>query len=178
MKQPETYISIDVETAGPCPGDYAMLSIGACLVDDPARTFYIELQPVTNNALPEALHISGLTLEHLHAHGALPVEAMLQFEAWVQDVTPQRHRPVFVAFNAPFDWMFVCEYFNHFLGRNPFGHSGPASRNRAADRTLRTPDQLGGPGQSQAPNLFWGQRPGLEPVHIILVMGEIKLGFL
>jgi hypothetical protein len=30
---------------------------------------------------------------------------------------------VFVAFNAPFDWMFVCDYFHRFLGRNPFGHS-------------------------------------------------------
>jgi DNA polymerase III epsilon subunit-like protein len=29
---------------------------------------------------------------------------------------------VFVAFNAPFDWMFVNDYFHHYLGRNPFGH--------------------------------------------------------
>lgn len=123
MNQPETYISIDVETAGPCPGDYSMLSIGACLVDNPARTFYVELQPTTNNALPEALHISGLTLEHLREHGTSPADAMTQFEAWVLDVTPQGHRPVFVAFNAPFDWMFVCDYFHRFLGRNPFGHS-------------------------------------------------------
>ena len=30
---------------------------------------------------------------------------------------------MFVAFNAVFDWMFVNDYFHHFLGRNPFGHS-------------------------------------------------------
>ncbi len=28
----ETYISVDIETAGPNPGGYAMLSIGACTV--------------------------------------------------------------------------------------------------------------------------------------------------
>lgn len=123
MTQTEVYISIDVETAGPCPGDYSMLSIGACLVDDPASTFYVELRPVSDNALPEALRISGLTLEHLHEHGIPPAEAMAWFEAWVHDVTPKGHRPVFVAFNAPFDWMFVCDYFHRFLGRNPFGHS-------------------------------------------------------
>jgi inhibitor of KinA sporulation pathway (predicted exonuclease) len=28
-----------------------------------------------------------------------------------------------VGFNAPFDWMFVADYFDRYLGRNPFGHS-------------------------------------------------------
>jgi DNA polymerase III epsilon subunit-like protein len=31
-------------------------------------------------------------------------------------------RPVFVAYNAPFDWMFVNVYFYRYLGGNPFGH--------------------------------------------------------
>ena len=31
--------------------------------------------------------------------------------------------PVFVAFNAAFDWMFVNDYFHRYLGRNPFGHT-------------------------------------------------------
>lgn len=123
MKQPETYISVDVETAGPNPGNYAMLSIGACLVVDPTRTFYVELQPVNDNALPHAMRVSGLSLAHLAEYGTPPAEAMAQFEAWVHDVIPPEHRPVFVAFNAPFDWMFVCEYFHRYLGRNPFGHS-------------------------------------------------------
>ena len=30
---------------------------------------------------------------------------------------------MFVAFNAGFDWMFIAEYFQRYLGRNPFGHS-------------------------------------------------------
>jgi len=32
-------------------------------------------------------------------------------------------RPVFVGFNAPFDWMFVADYFYRYIGRNPFGIS-------------------------------------------------------
>ncbi len=32
--QREAYISVDVETSGPNPGDYDLLSIGACRVDD------------------------------------------------------------------------------------------------------------------------------------------------
>jgi ribonuclease T len=32
-------------------------------------------------------------------------------------------RPIFAAFNAPFDWMFVNDYFHRHLGYNPFGHS-------------------------------------------------------
>ena len=30
---------------------------------------------------------------------------------------------MFVGFNAPFDWMFVADYFWRYLGRNPFGVS-------------------------------------------------------
>ncbi|MBV7481126.1 hypothetical protein KW839_26400 [Pseudomonas sp. PDM31] len=29
--------------------------------------------------------------------------------------------PVFVGFNAPFDWSFVNYYFHRYLGENPFG---------------------------------------------------------
>lgn len=32
-------------------------------------------------------------------------------------------RPIFISDNNGFDWMFVCWYFHHFLGRNPFGYS-------------------------------------------------------
>ena len=30
---------------------------------------------------------------------------------------------MFVAFNAPFDWMFVADYFHRFGVPNPFGHA-------------------------------------------------------
>jgi DNA polymerase III epsilon subunit-like protein len=118
----ETYVSVDVETAGPYPGEYSLLSIGACLVEEPGQAFYVELQPVNDNAVPEALAVCHLSLEELRARGAPPLDAMAQFAAWVESVTPPGTRPLFVAFNAPFDWMFVNDYFHRFLGQNPFGH--------------------------------------------------------
>jgi ribonuclease T len=48
---------------------------------------------------------------------------MSSFEAWLKCVTPEGATPIFVAFNAPFDWMFISDYFYRYLGRNPFGHS-------------------------------------------------------
>jgi DNA polymerase III epsilon subunit-like protein len=117
------YISVDVEAAGPNPGDYSLLSIGACLVDNPQRTFYIELQPTNTKALPAALAVCKLSLEELARNGVPPAQAMARFEQWVWAEVPRNLKPVFVAFNAVFDWMFVNDYFHRFLGRNPFGHS-------------------------------------------------------
>jgi len=123
MKLSETYVSVDVETAGPNPSQYSLLSIGACLVLDPQRTFYVELQPVNDNALPDALAVSGLSLDELARRGRPPAEAMALFQAWLAAEIPPDQQPLLMAFNAPFDWMFVNDYFHRFLGRNPFGHT-------------------------------------------------------
>jgi ribonuclease T len=120
----ECYISVDVETAGPDPHNYALLSIGACLADDIEKSFYVELRPTTMNATQEALAISGLSLETLAETGLSPKEAMRRFEDWLQDIACPGRQPIFVAFNAVFDWMFVNTYFHRYLGRNPFGHAG------------------------------------------------------
>jgi DNA polymerase III epsilon subunit-like protein len=119
----EIYICVDVETAGPMPGQYAMLSIGACLVEDPSNTFYVELQPDRPDYLPEAMAISGLSLDSLKQHGSAPQAAMQAFADWLKNVVPEGKNAVFVALNAPFDWMFVNDYFHRYLGYNPFGHS-------------------------------------------------------
>jgi len=120
---PEVFISVDVETAGPAPCAHPLLSLGACLVDDPRRMFYAELRPLTSEVDPAALAISGLDLDALAAEGLPPAEAMTRFSSWVGEVTPPGGRPVFVAFNAPFDWMFVADYFRRFDLPNPFGHA-------------------------------------------------------
>lgn len=119
----EVLISVDVETAGPNPSAYSILSIGACLVEDPEQNFYVELKPVNDAMTTEALSISGLTLEHLEKNGEPPEAGMKKFDEWIAEAVPSPGVPVFVGFNASFDWMFVCDYFERFLGRNPFGHS-------------------------------------------------------
>lgn len=123
-KPPELFIVVDVEAAGPTPGKYALLSIGACTVGEPRQTFYVELQPDKGEVEAGAMSIHHLEMDALAANGLEPREALQRFAAWVEKVTPQGAVPVFTAFNAPFDWMFVNEYFHRYLGWNPFGHKG------------------------------------------------------
>lgn len=121
----DVYICVDVETSGPIPGpqDYSLLSIGACTISEPHATFYIELKPINQNDTPEAAQIHKLSLPRLVREGIEPKEALTRFEDWLNDQVPMDQQPVFVAFNAPFDWAFINYYFHHFLGHNPFGHT-------------------------------------------------------
>ena len=123
--KPETdaYICVDVETTGPIPGDYSMLSIGACTIFEPQRTFYIELKPINQNSIVEAASIHKLSLERLVVEGVAPIEALTCFEEWLVNEAAPNRQPLFVAFNAAFDWMFINYYFFHYLGHNPFGHT-------------------------------------------------------
>ncbi len=119
----DVYICVDVETAGPIPVDYSLLSIGACDVLHPEANFYVELKPINDNCTPEAYVVHKLSIERLAEEGIPPVTAMQRFEEWINATVPVGHSPVFVGFNAAFDWAFVNYYFLHYLGRNPFGHA-------------------------------------------------------
>ncbi len=116
----EVYISVDIEAAGPVPGEYSMLSLGACVVTAPEITFYTEFKPINDHFVPTALKVGGLTLEQLAITGRPPAEAMRDFDHWIREAAKNR-TPVFVGFNASFDWAFVNWYFHVFLGENPFG---------------------------------------------------------
>jgi DNA polymerase III epsilon subunit-like protein len=114
----ECFISVDVETAGPIPGEYSMLSLGACVVGRRDETFYAELKPISGNAVADALKVTGFNLTELGRTGERPEEGMAKFRAWLAGVG---EKPVFIGFNAGFDWSFVNWYFHRFLGNNPFG---------------------------------------------------------
>jgi DNA polymerase III epsilon subunit-like protein len=118
-----SYISVDIETSGPYPAQYSLLSIGACTLLEPRQTFYAELQPDNTGVDPQALAISGLEPPQLAETGLAPKVAMARFESWVKNAIPQGIQPVFLAFNAPFDWMFISDYFYRYLGVQPFGHT-------------------------------------------------------
>lgn len=117
----EVFLSVDVETSGPIPGEYSLLTIGACNVSEPFQTFTCELKPTTLNADPKALEITGLSLGRLEKEGLEPVAGMREFRDWVLRVTGDDGTPVFVGFNAAFDWSFINYYFHRYLGENPFG---------------------------------------------------------
>lgn len=117
----EIFISVDVETSGPIPGEYSLLSIGACSVFEPEKAFVCELKPITDAFDPKALEVTGLSLEDLKENGLEPRLAMTQFSEWLQQITGANETIVFVGFNAPFDWSFVNYYFHRFMSENPFG---------------------------------------------------------
>lgn len=118
----EIFISVDVEASGPIPGEFSLLSIGACQVHDENKTFYSEIKPVNSNADPQALKVSGFNLSQLEKDGRSPELAMQDFGEWLTSLkTNPDDRLVFVGFNAPFDWSFINYYFLKFLGTNPFG---------------------------------------------------------
>lgn len=119
----EIYISVDVEAAGPVPATYSMLSLGAVVVDDPNQTFYVELKPVNDRFLPDAMEIVGRSLQDFAEKGREPKEAMAAFLDWLGRVA-KAGKPVFVGFNATFDWGFVNFYFYQYIGENPFGFGG------------------------------------------------------
>ncbi|MFM8894041.1 MAG: exonuclease domain-containing protein [Actinomycetales bacterium] len=115
------WVSIDVETAGPDPGAYPLLAIGACLVADPKVAFYVELIPDQTAADPASMAVHGLTMQHLRKHGTEPAVAMEELQQWLAEHVGGK--PVMVGFNAPFDWMFISQYFWYYLGHNPLGHA-------------------------------------------------------
>lgn len=116
-----SYFMVDIESDGPIPGDYSMISLGAVLVDEKLdRTFYGELKPISENHDPKALAISGFSREKTQTFDD-PKTVMLNFKKWIEENS--KGRPIFISDNNGFDWMFVCWYFHHFIQENPFGYS-------------------------------------------------------
>ena len=119
----EVYVSVDVETAGPIPCEYSLLSLGASVVGEDTRHFYAEFKPINSNAIPQALAISGFSLAELTERGEDPEAALRRFQDWITKISSENRKPIFVGFNAAFDWSFVNWYFHKYLGENPFGFS-------------------------------------------------------
>jgi DNA polymerase III alpha subunit (gram-positive type) len=124
----ETYISIDVETDGSCPGFNSMLSLGAIAFDHEGLVFSdfsANLEPL-EGATPNLDTMKwweGYPEEYeLATYNPLPAyRAMQDFHAWVKALPG---RPVFVAYPLGFDFTFVYWYLCKFVGQSPFAFSG------------------------------------------------------
>lgn len=114
-------IMVDIESDGPIPGDYSMISFGAVVVDDKLdKSFYGELKPVSENWVPKALAVSGFSREETLQFEE-PKLVMERFKDWLSENS--RRKPLFFSDNNGFDWQFINWYFHHFTGQNPFGFS-------------------------------------------------------
>jgi hypothetical protein len=123
----EVYLSTDVETDGPIPGPHSMLSFASAAYRADktlVSTFSANLEtlpgasghPTTMEwwkTNPEAWSAARTNLE-------APDVAMHRYLAWLKALAG---KPVFVAYPAGFDFLFVYWYLMRFTGESPFSHS-------------------------------------------------------
>ncbi|HEX7637912.1 MAG TPA: exonuclease [Burkholderiaceae bacterium] len=124
---PELYISTDIETDGPIPGPHSMLSLGSAAYTAGKQllgTFSANLETLPGASAhpdtaawwetqPEAWAACRRDLE-------TPAAAMARYAGWIASLPG---KPVFVAYPAGFDFLFVYWYLIRFTGASPFSHS-------------------------------------------------------
>jgi hypothetical protein len=130
----DVYFSADVETDGPIPGPFSMLSFGLVLAgtfdgktfsrpEDYAQSFYRELRPISDEFQIDALKVNGLDRDRLLREGTLPATVMTEAAKWVSALAGAG-RPILVAYPLSFDWSFLYWYFIRFSKEgSPFNHS-------------------------------------------------------
>lgn len=130
----DAYFSADVETDGPIPGPFSMLSFAIVYagsfngrkfdrVKDYDRVFYKELKPISEDFQPEALLINRLDRQRLCRDGEPPEIAMTEACRWVKKFAGVA-KPVLVAYPLSFDWSWLYWYFTRFSKEgSPFDYS-------------------------------------------------------
>lgn len=133
-KRVDTYFSADIETDGPIPGPFSMLSFALVYAgqfdgttfERPARydrSLYVELRPISNEFEIEAMKVNGLDRDRLCREGEDPADAMSRASKWVRELAGDS-RPVLVAYPLSFDWTWLYWYFVQFSrDGSPFNHS-------------------------------------------------------
>lgn len=114
---------VDVESDGPCPGLYSMISFGAVLLDGNHQTTFLgEVHPLEGAArIEEAAAVSGVSREK-HESFEYPGKVMKRFKTWIEQNNSEG-RATMISDNPAFDWQFINYYFHKFVGDNPFGFS-------------------------------------------------------
>lgn len=124
----EIFISTDVETDGPIPGMYSMLSLGsAAFLHNKTciSTFYSNLKPLpTASQHPKTMEWWGAHPEAWKQATKSPEEPQIVLSKYVSWIRSLPGVPIFVAYPVGFDFTFVYWYLIRFVGESPFGHSG------------------------------------------------------
>ena len=129
----DVYFSADVETDGPIPGPFSMLSFALVYAGaydgshfkKPAnfsQHFYAEIKPISNDFDQEALRVNGIDRDRLIREGESPDVVMRRASQWIQQVAGTG-KPVLVAYPLSFDWSWLYWYFIRFSSQSPFNYS-------------------------------------------------------
>lgn len=159
----EVYISVDIETDGPIPGQNSMLSLGAAEFDPlsafpegPKSTFYRNLVPL-GNAVQDPKTMEWWAKQPKEAwkrtlsHQQSPIAALIDFRGYLKSLSG---KPVFVAWPATWDFMFIQWYFIYFLGACPFGISGLDLKTFAFCRLAGTERSFRGTSKKILPEIW------------------------
>ncbi len=134
MRATDIYFSADVETDGPIPGAYSILSFAIVYAGSfdgvvfkrPTnydRVFYRELRPISESFQQEALNVNGLDRARLCIEGMAPRQAMTEAFHWI-NANAGNGKPVLVAYPLSFDWTWLYWYFVQFCDAgSPFEYS-------------------------------------------------------
>jgi hypothetical protein len=127
--KPTMYLSIDVETDGPVPGLYSMISLGLAgftIQKDLVWEMEINLFPIEGASRDPNTMIwwehpdQKEAWAHLMKNRQQPKEAMIQLANDIEKLKLQ-YRVVTIAWPSCFDWMFIHWYMHKFVGNNPLG---------------------------------------------------------
>jgi hypothetical protein len=164
----DVYFSADVETDGPIPGPFSMLSVGIVVAgqfdgnsftrpSDFKNGFYAELRPISNQFQAEALAVNKLDRNRLLKEGEEPQHAITRARDWITTVAAGG-KPVLVAYPLSFDWMWLFWYFTQFLAQgSPFSYSSCYDLKTAYSVKAKVP--INEAGRSRVPSTLRGTHP-------------------
>src|SRR5947199_7177129 len=120
----EIYVSTDVEADGPIPGPHSMLSFASAAYTADKRavgTFTANLETLPGaSAHPATMEWWKQRPEAWAAARADPQDPALVMPRYVFWLKSLPGKPVFVAYPAGFDFLFVYWYLIRFAGESPF----------------------------------------------------------
>jgi hypothetical protein len=124
MKQPDIFVSTDIEADGPVPGLHSMLSFGsAAFLPDKTLigTFSANLETLPEATThPETMawwQTQSIAWEACHTNLQPPEQAIGDYCRWLEQLPG---RIIFVAYPVAYDFRFIDYYLHRFAGKNPF----------------------------------------------------------
>lgn len=127
MTEKTIYVSVDMESNGPCPGLHSMLSVGAVaftedkkIVSKFARNLELWENTVEDPSTMEFWDKFRFAYESTRLFLVTPQKAMTDMAKWV-DGLKELGNVVFIAAPLAFDWKWIDWYSHNTIGYNPFG---------------------------------------------------------